>query len=53
LAYTSKIFYLPENILLNFFGIGGILPSLPPGYASGGNGILIAGYRAAQEFMIG
>jgi len=32
--------------------LGGIAPLPPPGYAPGGNRILIAGYRPAQEFVI-
>jgi len=28
------------------------VPVLPPGYASGGNRILIAGFRPAQAFVI-
>jgi len=37
----------PEN-----FGIGGDIAPVAPGYAPGGNRILIAGYRPAQEFVI-
>jgi len=32
--------------------LGGIAPLPPPGYELGGNRILIAGYRPAQEFVI-
>jgi len=32
--------------------LGGIAPLPPPGYAPGGNRILIAGYRPEQEFVI-
>jgi len=31
---------------------GGIAPLPPPGCAPGGNRIVIAGYRPAQEFVI-
>jgi len=32
--------------------LGGHCPRCPPGYAPGGNRILIAGYRPAQAFVI-
>jgi len=46
LTYTS-------NILLTWkLWNWGYCPFWPPGYAPGGNRILIAGYRPEQEFVI-